>query len=51
MNFPVIAVCPCGEPLTALDIFPGNVCLTCHARKEDALPLVPPDFAATINLS
>ena len=40
----------CGVEMDELEVFPGGICLTCHAEKVDKLPLEPPDFFKAMGL-
>lgn len=40
----------CGAPVDELAVFPGGICLKCHAEKVDKLPLEPPDFFKAMGL-
>lgn len=39
----------CGREIGILEVFPGGICLSCHAAKVDKLPLERPDFIGTIS--
>lgn len=40
----------CGAEIDPLAVFPGGICLKCHAEKVDKLPPEPPDFMAALGL-
>lgn len=48
----------CNQPITyttlstgykLYDIFPGNICITCHKKKMEGKPPEKPDFIKAIN--
>ncbi len=39
MNSDTITCTNCGAKIHWLDVFPGNICLTCHAAREESKPL------------
>ena len=46
----IVSCKKCARQITALDVFPGGICLQCHAEKVDKLPLEKPDFIGAITV-
>jgi hypothetical protein len=52
MDSETVACKKCGKEIDPLSVFPGGICLECHAAVWDKVPLdrmPPPDFVGAIN--